>query len=556
MWTVAASLAATALLLAGCAHFGASSHLAPIPKLEVLNGIVRNTTAGQVEGRLVPKAGVLSWEGVRYAKPPVGDLRWQAPQPLESWTGVVEAKNPGEICPQEGVGCEDCLFLNIYRPNTPEKNLPVYVWIHGGSNKTGKATNLAFFAKEANVVAVSIQYRLGPFGFFKHDALNTGDPLSDSGNYGLLDQMEALKWVRANITSFGGNPHNVTAAGESAGAGDIYALLTVQQTKGLFHKAIAQSPGARNITLDEARKYSAGFVTKLGLTSKGQQLAKDLRAVQTHDLLQAEPPRVSYSTILDGKFIKDSAFCLFEKGDYHKMPVILGGNRNEYSLWLLLSGGPKRKWGRLWRITSGKTKVDDILNAGEKKSYALTNDMGGKIWQACKVHRAARSMRKHQKDVYVYTFQWGGAKGSDVEFVFGAAHANEIAYFNYNGFFDIWAKNRSITQETKPAREALAKAMRTYYAQFLHSGKPNGKADIPIWEAWSNADGGVKALNMDASSEPGSSKIDVFMTRKEYTLEDLQQEIAAMTDSTAKKYSLKIVDVFTKGWIKDVPCGD
>ncbi|MBW2086451.1 MAG: carboxylesterase family protein [Deltaproteobacteria bacterium] len=194
------------------------------------------------------------------------------------------------------------------------------------------------------------------------------------------------------------------------------------------------------------------------------------------------------------------------------------------------------------------------MNAEEKKSYALTNAMGGKIWQALKGHRAARLLRKHQKDVYVYDFRWGGAKGTDVEFVFGAAHANEIAYFNYNATFDIWAKNRSITKETKAAREALAKAMRTYYAQFLHTGNPNGKAKIPDWKPWSNEKDGVKTLNLDASSEPGSSELKVFMTKREYVFKDILQEIEDMTDETAKKFSLKIVNDFINGWIKDVPC--
>ncbi|MBW2062727.1 MAG: carboxylesterase/lipase family protein [Deltaproteobacteria bacterium] len=555
--TAAVSLAAVVMLVAGCAHLDAIKYnLEPIPKLEVLDGVVRNTTGGQIEGRVDKSLGILAWEGVRYAKPPLGDLRWKAPREPESWTGVMETKKSGSICTQGAKGCEDCLFLNIYRPDTVEKNLPVYVWIHGGSNKAGRAVDLNYFAKDANVVTVAIQYRLGPFGFFKHDALNTGNALDDSGIYGILDQIQVLKWVRKNITSFGGDPHNVTVAGESAGAGNIYGLLIIKEARGLFHKAICQSPGPSNMTLAEAKNYSVGYVKKLGLTSEGEQLAKDLRAVKTQDLIKAAPRGVNFRTIVDGKFIKDPFFCMIESGDYTKVPIIIGGNKNEYSLWMLLGRGPKKKWGKLWRITSKKRpkKVDDILNAEEKKSYALTNAMGGKIWQALKGHRAARLLRKHQKDVYVYDFRWGGAKGTDVEFVFGAAHANEIAYFNYNATFDIWAKNRSITKETKAAREALAKAMRTYYAQFLHTGNPNGKAKIPDWKPWSNEKDGVKTLNLDASSEPGSSELKVFMTKREYVFKDILQEIEDMTDETAKKFSLKIVNDFINGWIKDVPC--
>lgn len=556
----AISLLAIGMLFLGCAQMVVKSDLEPIPKLEVQEGVVRDTTTGQIEGKVNESLGTLVWEGVRYAKAPVEDLRWKAPRELESWSGRVETKKPGSVCTQSGKGTEDCLFLNIYRPNTIEKNLPVYVWIHGGSNRTGEAPNLEYFAKEANIVAVSIQYRLGPFGFFKHDALNTGNVLDDSGNYGLLDQIQTLKWVRRNIASFGGNPLNVTIAGESAGAGDIYYLLAAKEARGLFHKAISQSPGASNLTLSEARDFSAGHVKELGLNSEGEQLAKDLRKVNTKDLFRATPSGVRFGIIVDGKVIKDSFSFLFESGAYTKVPVIIGGNRNEYSLWLLLGGGPDGKWGKLWQITAPNKEqrktVDEILNPEEKKSYALVNELGGKIWKALKVHNAARSMRKHQKDVYVYDFQWGGTKGSDVEFVYGAAHANEIAYFNYNAEFDIWAKNMSITNETKAARESLAKVMRTYYAQFLHTGNPNGKANIPLWEPWSNEKEGVKAINLDASSEPGSSELKIFMNKKEFIYRDVRQEIENMPDETAKKFSLKIVDDFTNGWIKDKACSD
>ncbi len=554
--TAAVSLAAVVMLLAGCAQFDTVKYsLEPIPKLEVLDGVVRNTTSGRIEGKVDESLNTLAWEGVRYARPPLNDLRWKTPKEPESWTGVMETKKFGSVCTQGTSGSEDCLFLNIYRPNTVEKNLPVYVWIHGGSNVTGKAVDLSYFAKEANVVAVAIQYRMGPLGFFKHDSLNTGNVLDDSGSYGILDQIQALKWVRKNIKSFGGNPSNVTAAGESAGASDIYALLITKEARGLFHKAIAQSPGTASKALSQMKNFSAGYVKKLGLSSTGEELAKDLRAVKAHDLIKAAPKGASFGPIVDGHFIKDPFFCMIESGDYYKVPIIAGGNRNEYTLWMLLSGGPTRKWKRLWKVTSSKKRrktVDQILNAEEKENYALASAMCGKLWQAGKVHRAARAMRKYQKDVYVYEFQWGGTKGTDIEFVFGAAHANEIAYFNYEPTFDIWAKNLSITKENKAAREALAKAMRTYYAQFLHSGSPNGKAKIPEWKPWSNEKDGVKTLNLDASSEPGSSELKVFMTKREYVSKELLQEIENMTHETAKEYSLKIA----KGWTKSLPCGE
>jgi len=493
--------------------------------------LIRKTIYGQVEGAIDQATNGLVWLGIRYAKSPTGDLRWRPPQEPEKWEGVKEAKSHAPIGIQGtgGTGEEDCLFLDIYRPNSEETGLPVYVWIHGGANETGKAAgnNLSFFAKEANVVAVCIQYRLGPLGFFKHDALNTGDPVADSGNYGLLDQMFALSWVKKNISFFGGDPKNVTAAGESAGAHDILSLMMSKYAKGLFHKAIYQSGGMEVIRLPRAKKQSDGYVKNLKLTSTGEALARELRALDAKVILAAKPKNTRFGVIVDGHVIPDSYYCLLEKGDYNKVPIIMGGNRNEYTLWLLLGGGPKRKWGKLWRITSKSRKktVAEILTPEEQKTYALTSSITGRLWQAKQVHAVARSMRRFQEDVYVYDFQWGGTKGTDVEFVFGAAHANEIAYFNFKANFDIWAKGKSITEENKAARLALAKAMRTYYAQFLHTGNPNGKVKLPVWEKWSNEKNGVKTLNLDASSEPGSADLNVFMTTRDYTAHCVRKEL-------------------------------
>lgn len=506
-------------------------------------GVIQQTIYGQVEGTIDEGTSGLVWRGIRFAKSPAGDLRWRPPQEPEKWEGVKEAKSHAPICIQGtgGSGEEDCLSVDIYRPNSGETGLPVYVWIHGGSNSAGKAAgnNLSYFAKEANVVAVAIQYRLGPFGFFKHDALNTGDPQGDSGNYGLLDQMLALSWVKKNISFFGGDPKNVTAAGESAGAHNILSLMMSKYTKGLFQKAIYQSGGMEVIQLPRAKDQSDAYVKNLKLTSTGKALAKELRALDAKAILKAKPKNARFGTIVDGHVIPDSYYCLLEAGDYNKMPIIMGGNRNENSFWMLLGGGPDRKWRKLWGITSKKRKktVADILTPEEQKNFALTNSITGRLWQAKQVHAVARSMRKFQEDVYVYDFQWGGTKGTDVEFVFGAAHANEIAFFNFMPIFDIWAKGRSITEENKAARLALAKAMRTYYAQFLHTGNPNGKAaDLPEWKIWSNEKDGLKTLNLDASSEPGSADLNVYMTKREYRLNDLHKEIDELTDQTTQSY--------------------
>jgi len=529
------SLIAAALIITGCASLFA--------KKTYVQGVTQHTQYGQVTGTTDENTDNLVWRGIRFAKAPAGDLRWKAPEGPEKWQGVIETKQAPPQCIQGagGNGEEDCLFLNIYRPNSEATNLPVYVWIHGGSNKTGRAPDLNYFAKEANLVVVAIQYRLGPLGFFKHDALKTGDPLEDSGNFGLLDQMMALKWVKNNIHLFGGNPNNVTIAGESAGAHNILALLTIEEANDLYHKAVYQSGGMECMGLGYAKKMSAEYVEKLKLTSTGAELARELRAIDAKSLLKAVR-KWRFGVIDDGNMIKGDLLCLVKQGKYNKVPIFMGGNRNEYSAWLLWNKGPEKKWAKLWSTLSrrGKKKISDILNEEEQKTFALTSSLTSRLWQAKLVHSTARFMRQYQDNVFVYDYQWGGTKGSKVDFVLGASHANEIGFFHYGGNWDWMGRQTSITEVNKAARHALAKAMLTYQAQFAYLGSPNGAAKLPEWKVWSNEENGVKTMNLDASSEPGSAELKLFMTKREYIQEDLIREMEESNDEIVQKFTKMI----------------
>ena len=531
-------LFAAALIITACASLSL--------KKDFVQGVTQPTQYGQVKGTTDQPTGGLVWRGIKFAKAPQGELRWKAPQEPEVWSGIRESVAHGPVCAQRSPqgkveGEEDCLTLDIYRPDSAQSGLPVYVWIHGGANETGKAAgnNLSFFAKETNVVAVVIQYRLGPLGFFKHNALKTGDPLGDSGNFGLLDQIMALKWVKSNISNFGGNPNNVTIAGESAGAHDILALMATKQATGLFQKAIYQSSGMNYRDIPSAQTIAEAYVKELKLSASGVELAMALREMKAEAILKARPKDAAYDVIIDGQLIPASPFCLVKSGDYNRVPILMGGNRNEYSLWLLLNGGPGGKWKTLWTMlpSYGKKPLSELLTPNEVETYMTTNSMTGRLWQAKQVHWVARALRNHQKDVFVYDFRWGGTKGTDVEKIFGAAHANEIAFFNFNASIDIWGQNASITKENKAAREALAKAMMTYTGQFLHSGNANGEAKLPKWEKWSNEKGKVKAIHFDASSKPDDPTFLITMENKEYVLSDLHQEIDQMSDPIAQKIS-------------------
>ena len=244
---------------------------------------IAKTDYGKLKGYVDENKEVLVWKGVPYAKPPVGDLRWKAPEDPEPWHGVRDATSPAKKCTQllttdewirtgavDPDSSEDCLYVDIYRPERPtyqHEKLPVYVWIHGGSNNFGSARQYdgSVLAAESDVVVVVVQYRLGPIGWFYHPALQTGgaDILSDSGNFGTLDHAQALKWIRENIDAFGGNPHNVTVTGESAGAHNTMNMVISPLGKGLFHRAMSESGGMQTVTTASARTSANDYIEKL-----------------------------------------------------------------------------------------------------------------------------------------------------------------------------------------------------------------------------------------------------------------------------------------------------
>ncbi len=221
----------------------------PAEQLAPLDAQVE-VNAGKLDGQMDADTATWEWLGIPFAQPPVDELRWRAPQPEQSWEGARAATGFADACPQFDradavIGNEDCLYLNVWRPQTQQRDLPVYVWIHGGFNTSG-STDVDYYqggtiAERSNMIVVSIQYRLGALGWLHYAPLQTGNGEDDSGNYGTLDIIRSLQWVQDNIAAFGGDPENVTVAGESAGAINIISLLTSERASGLFQKAVSQS---------------------------------------------------------------------------------------------------------------------------------------------------------------------------------------------------------------------------------------------------------------------------------------------------------------------------
>src|SRR5580658_4926546 len=304
------------------------------------NGPVAGTANGAVRG--LAEGAVNDFLGIPYAAPPVGALRWRPPQPAASWSGIRDATKFAPHCPQlaspfgQASTSEDCLFLNVFTPSQqkPDSPHPVMVWIHGGALVTGESDdyNPAKLVEDG-VTVVTINYRLGALGFMAHPAL--ADANGQSGDYGLMDQQAALRWVQRNIASFGGDPRNVTIFGESAGGLSVLSQVASPQAKGLFEKAIAES-GSYNLTqtsLASAETAGEAFATTAGCAS---QTAACLRSLPVSTIL-ADQDASGYTPNINSEVLPQSLGTAFATGDFNRVPIINGTNHDEWRLFVALS---------------------------------------------------------------------------------------------------------------------------------------------------------------------------------------------------------------------------
>ncbi len=539
------------LLLGACA--GGGSTRAPEPGFTGWDGgpVVR-TASGYVAAR-EDKDGTWVWKAVPYARPPVGELRWKAPQEPEPWSGVryrgAFAQPAVQYLPFTGriVGSEDCLYLNVWRPRSFQTGLPVYVWIHGGGNSTGSANYVRFYlghrlAAHGNLVFVSVNYRLGPLGWFSHPALREGrSPEDDSGNFGTLDLIQALRWVRDNIASFGGDPQTVTIAGESAGAMNVLSLLICPAAAGLFHRAVIQSGlvSASDPSEGEQRalEVSLRLLRRSGQASgpgRAEQRLVSMRPEELRAFLRGRPARSllrcyrpgpsgmidNPSPLADGAVLPADGFASLERGDYPaKVPVIIGSNRDEYKSFLFVAGSPS------WR----------------SERYQAAARFGSQRWKAEAVDAVARRLTAApgQPPVYAYLFSWGspderGASPLPGKWgkILGAFHSIEIPFFlGTNTIEGSLVGTVLNTPANRAGREALSSAMQRYLVSFLRTGDPNPKgagqaqpaAALPPWEPWSNDPVGPKSLLLDARG----GKLHARMLDLELTPEQVEAAMCA-----------------------------
>jgi para-nitrobenzyl esterase len=527
-------------------------------------------------GRLMGDVGENNtwvWKGVPYAKPPVGNLRWKAPEDPDPWQGVRQAKKECVPCTQlyttsdwvrqdYAIGSEDCLYLNIWRPQSDEI-LPVYVWIHGGSNNFGMAAdyNGSVLASTSNVVVVVIQYRLGPLGWFTHPALRNGNPEDNSGNYGTLDTIKALEWIQENIESFGGTPNNVTITGESAGAHNVMNLVISPLAKNLFHKAMSQSGGMvtipvssgetlANSTIDRllvddgtAENLAEAVIIREGMTY--DEIESYLRQKTSYEIYEVLYGNIgTYSAYQDGIVIPGSVVSTIRSGNYNKVPIIVGANEYETKAFLplygpaikyfgLFGGGPwpnvpspvEYTWLDLIGVLDGDVpSLDDVLpTTDDKNLYEICGYYGSRTWRAKFVDERAKALHDQQDDVYAYQFNWGG-QGSGpypFNFIYGAGHAMEIAFF-FGSDTSLWGYSFSPGNDTA-GRLELQEYMMKYLANFCRTGNPNvGPFNIPFeWDQWSNTVNEPKVILFDSDSD----KAILEMSLEEVTFSGVETEL-------------------------------
>ncbi|HSG87808.1 MAG TPA: carboxylesterase family protein [Pseudomonadales bacterium] len=535
------ALALTTALVGACA--GKDSTPAPVvadPDTRV------ETREGPVTG-FSDRHGALAWLGIPYARPPEGALRWRAPQPPQARREPLDALAFGPVCPQIGTplggapaevtgqlwGQEDCLFLNVHAPSTAlagDGGLPVMVWIHGGGNTVGHS---GFYdggplAARHDLIVVTLNYRLGPLGWLRHPAL-AGDSADDaSGNYGTLDLVRALHWVRANIDAFGGDPEKVTLFGESAGATNIASLLVSPRAAGLFRGAIMQSGGTASATAAEATHYRDDPLAPGARSSSGELL---LRAISAGDdscdracargradamslagqealfrdlevaelfalyengmgLLGPDSPTV----IRDGSVLPAEPFIdlLGTPGRYNAVPMMLGTNRDEPKIFMAFDPEQVRSIAGLplWRR--------------DARFYDLSAEYGALAWKVRGVDAPAARLHADGVPVWAYRWDWdeeGRLLFVDITGIVGAAHGLEIPFVF--GHFDVGPQTSILYHDDNaPGRIALSDRMMAYWAAFARDLDPGRGADAagPPWLSW-DPEAGRTFVRLDTGTD-------------------------------------------------------
>jgi para-nitrobenzyl esterase len=495
-WRAGIRLAAAGVTL------GALVAAAPAVSASALGGEAAASTSGPVVGtangpvRGLANGAVDEFLGIPYAAPPVGALRWQPPQPAASWSGVRDATQFAPHCPQPATPfgqasmSEDCLFLNVFTPSHPRAGAhhPVMVWIHGGALVTGESDDYIPAKLVADgVTVVTINYRLGALGFLAHPSL--ADMNGQSGDYGLMDQQAALRWVQRNIASFGGDPHNVTIFGESAGGLSVLSQVASPQARGLFDRAVAES-GSYNLTqasLSGAEAAGEAFAARAGCAS---QTAACLRSLPVSTIL-ASQNTAGYTPNINSEVLPETLKTAFTTGNFNRVPIINGTNRDEWRLFVALSeleGNPVTA-ANYQSMISATLGVPPAVAAVIAAEYPLSGfpspsialgAVGTDAIFACPALAIDRSVSAFVP-TFAYEFNDENAPENflpPVSFPYGAAHASELQYL-----MDL--PTAAFPGTLSASQQQLATIMKAYWTNFAKRGFPSSSGTA-LWPLFNN----------------------------------------------------------------------
>ena len=485
-------------------------------RLSAQNPVVQ-VREGKIEGTTNVKGDIHVFKGIPFAAPPVGDLRWKTPQPVRPWEGIRSCKDfsaspmQGEprpflcwskefLIPDAPID-EDCLYLNVWSPKTAGSDKkPVLVYIYGGGFRSGGSA-CPIYDGEAmaskGIVFVSLNYRVGVFGFLAHPELSKEAAYGSSGNYALLDMIAALQWVKQNIETFGGDPKNVTIAGQSAGAFGVNYLVASPLTKGLFQKAIAQSGGnlvssplRPALTKSGAEQLGVTFAEKLGCSNLAE-----LRAKPAVDILQAQGGLSG--PIIDGYFLPESVGDIFRKGKQNDIPTIVGWNDDDKVMFQaqapeVFREQAEKRFGTLtaaffdaYPAGTPEQSQQAQFDAGRDETFAIQDYTWAKVQQRTGKHK-----------IYVYNFN-RKLPAHTPETQFGAFHSGEIVYAYDN--------LHTLDRPWEPIDQQLADRMSDYWANFVKTGNPNGKG-LPKWKPYHPKKEPVMILDVNSGQQPLPTK--------------------------------------------------
>ena len=509
---------------------------APGGRSHVEGDLIAQTETGKLKGTSVESA--VAFMGIPFARPPVGQSRWEAPQSAMPWTGVRDAARPGPACTQPSAGLgvflgpmanvygsryaeppvqssEDCLYLNVWTPEWPPKHsLPVMVWLHGGNNEVGSGSQSMFSGVSLTargVVLVTTNYRLGALGFFSHPELSAKSPHHSSGNYGLLDQIAALRWVRDNIAQFGGDPQNVTLFGESAGAIDSALLMTSPLAEGLFRRVISESGPVfaphKTPPQAEAVGKSVGELAPGEAHRTSLERLRALPAAEVEKLVEPLKIQFAQSFTVDGWVLPQPPQNVFLNGSIQKVDLLIGHNGREFSGLRVMDAAKAKSPGKQkddsptmqdfvdfarpcfgnWAKPVIALYLGDMLVRRTTGVDKALSDLGF----VCPIGATAALTSDAGQRVYVYRFErsipgkgeeeLGAFHSLEVPFVFGALHD---PIWNWLPF--------------TPEDAALSNLIQTYWTNFAKSGNPNAQG-LPIWPAWTGSKKEFLEIRKDAT---------------------------------------------------------